>query len=754
MTPDTRPAALLACLFLILGSYALIHTAGFLDLAATQKRDTEPLGPLDRGHIYVQQFTPERPFLSRIDLKYRSSGSGSRSTITLRLREAAGEQIAARTLSIPGKTGIFPASLLFSPQNDSARKVYELAVETDAPSGAVSLMGSDYDAYPQGGLSRNGLPLAQDIGFSTYSRPDPFHLIAAVLRGSSSRLASLLLITLLFGGLCLCAALALTRPRTLIELAAYAAALGAGLPPVLLFLLSAAGLHLTRSALLLALILLLAAFAASGLYARRREPPRLAFRWQPRESMLLLVLLAFALFTRLAQIDDLLVPSGTGGLAHQRILQRIDSRQSIPLDSVYHTGFHSNVFLLHQITGLELPEAALIFGQWLSAVSGLPFYLLARRLLKQPPYALAAAAAWWFLAPIPALLLNWSRYPFLQGLVILPVALTFLVKGSPRPGPVMAGLLLAGLFLSHYGVFAVFCLLAIAAFLSRGPVYRMQAPRSPRILVIGAVIFLPVLIILIARSYALFRDEAWPRFLASAPLNRTAGDYAYFLGHTFTHGGPVLWLMGALGFVLLCVRSARRRSILIASLAVGLALLLLDAAQMLVFRHSASRPVNTLYLLSVPLCILTGFTLKALFQRPRWLTPAFILFALLAGGYNISGVADSAHVFFTAADAQAMDWIRAYTPPDAVFLVNSYPYDGNYQPEDGGGWIPYLTGRRIIFLDSPAAYEQPARSIEQAGADYIYIGSGYGPLAFPVTGDPHYPLLYARAGRFIYQAVR
>jgi hypothetical protein len=729
---------LLAWLVLALGAWYLVHTTAFIDLDATQKRDTEALGPLDRGHTYVQHFTAGKPFLARMEVGFRTSGRGGGSTITLRLQDGAGEEIAARSSSIPRQVGGFQASLPFKPQRDSTGREYALVIQTDAPPGSLSVMGSEYDAYP-GQLLRDGLQIPQDIGFFAYSKPNPFHLLVDVLSGSRARIACLLVISVLFGGLGLAAALALSRSSTLLELAAFSLALGVAIPPLLLLLLSAAGISLTPENLAAVLLAVLAAFLARAAYARRKETARPAsFHWQPRESILLLILLTLAVFTRLAQIHDLLVPSGAGGLAHERLLQRIGSRKQNPLDSIYPTGFHLNVTLLHQLSGAELPEATLVFGQWLNAASGLPLYLLARRLLKQPRYALAAAAAWWFLAPIPALLLNWSRYPFVQGLVLLPVAVTFLLPGSRR-GAVLPALILTGLLLSHYGLFAIFCVVALGAFLLRGGVER------PPILA-AVLISLPLLVLMAVRVYAVLTEGTWSRFIGQGVLAYRGGDPGYVFGHTLTHGGPLVWLLGGLGFALLC---RRRPSTLLISFGAVAALLLLDAGQLLLFHHSASRPANLLYFLSAPLCILCGFALKVLFQRSRWVTAVFILFAALIGGYNISGGADPVNVFFTAADARAMDWIRANTPVQSTFLVDSYPYDGEYQPEDGGGWIPYLTGREITFLDA-AGYEDPARSIEQAGADYIYIGSGYGPLAFPVAGDPDYALIYARDGRFIY----
>jgi hypothetical protein len=69
---------------------------------------------------------------------------------------------------------------------------------------------------------------------------------------------------------------------------------------------------------------------------------------------------------------------------------------------------------------------------------------------------------------------------------------------------------------------------------------------------------------------------------------------------------------------------------------------------------------------------------------------------------------DGSTQLVSQADMQAMDWIRNHTPPEARFLVNSFPaYGGTLVVgSDAGWWIPLLTGRRSTL--PPIVYSSEA----------------------------------------------
>ena len=59
----------------------------------------------------------------------------------------------------------------------------------------------------------------------------------------------------------------------------------------------------------------------------------------------------------------------------------------------------------------------------------------------------------------------------------------------------------------------------------------------------------------------------------------------------------------------------------------------------------------------------------------------------LAGFTGISGIINPVTILFTENDREAMQWITAQTPQDAVFYVDSFQWGTSISPSNGGGWI-------------------------------------------------------------------
>jgi hypothetical protein len=81
---------------------------------------------------------------------------------------------------------------------------------------------------------------------------------------------------------------------------------------------------------------------------------------------------------------------------------------------------------------------------------------------------------------------------------------------------------------------------------------------------------------------------------------------------------------------------------------------------------------------------------------PAVLAAAFVLGSAVVLSPGLEQVLKPrAHQLLTPADARAMAWIRANTPQDARFLVNTFPaYWGSVQAgNDGGWWLSLLSGR-------------------------------------------------------------
>jgi len=755
---------LITILILCGGGYFLLSETYFADVYTAQKRDSKVIGPLDKGHNYSQSFVSNKPYLSRIELAFLSSGYAylDNFQITIHLQDQTHSDLAVARYDIPRFAQIFNIRFSFKPQRHSLNQKYYLLIQTDAPQNIVFLLGSEYNVYREGELFSNGKPTDYDLAFFTYSKPPPFLLLEETIRKSSLRYADILLIGLGFFGLGHLVTSIFLTSDDIVERFGYALVLGVAVPPIILFSLSLFAIKLTKIniGLVLAGLLFLAIALrfvrskgkATSLWALvfKLQKSREAFvGFRSGETIAIGAVFVFVLLTRVIQINDLIVPSGVGGLAHQRILDKIVEKGEIPVDSIYHMGFHSNVLLVNVVTDLSLPEATLLFGQWLSAASGLSFYLLARKILKDPLLASISAALYWFVAPIPAYMINWSRYPFLQGMTLMPVAFSSFANDHEflRSNKAILVMLLVGLLLSHYGVFLLTMTSLLTVFLRKVCVKRPNQFQVKAILSI-VIISLPPLLIIAIKSYIIATQGPWNSFIQQGAVAMTWEDYEYIFGHTLRHGGGMIWLLGILGFALLLLHNFE---LLPLTIIWGFSLLGLNWLQVKVTSHTVLGFANILYFLAIPLPILGGLALKFILNNNRWLSFLMLAMIVLVGGYNISGIVNPRNVFFSSVDRAAMQWIEMNTRPDSIFLISSYPYDGNYKPEDGGGWITYLTGRETAFLQNESEYKNIAYFIDQMEVDYIYIGSGYGDLATFVVSNPKYNLVYAQNGILIYE---
>ncbi len=109
-------------------------------------------------------------------------------------------------------------------------------------------------------------------------------------------------------------------------------------------------------------------------------------------------------------------------MAHERIVQKIIENGGVHADSIYHIGFHSVVYLLSFFLNYSIPEIIVLFGQLLSIISGLTFDLLAKWIINNSYCVKFASVLLLFWSQFPNYLINWSRYPYLLGLTILPLA--------------------------------------------------------------------------------------------------------------------------------------------------------------------------------------------------------------------------------------------------------------------------------------------------------------------------------------------
>lgn len=404
----------------------------------------------------------------------------------------------------------------------------------------------------------------------------------------------------------------------------------------------------------------------------------------------------------------------------------------------YHFGFHANVALAHWLTGAGVPGTVVWLGQVLNALAVPLSYVLATRVLRLTPRAaLWSAAIVGFGLTLPAGFINWGRYTQLTGqIVLVPLLVVWAalaehaidgwrggfgraLLASPRL-LALAALLLACQILTHYLV-TLLAALFVAAYLLALGLRRagwrddaLIAGRAGLAAAGGLLLTLPWLLNL-ANGYLVRNADAFVSGGVSA--DRIAGYAALPNIVPVYASGPAL-LLAFLG----CCAALWRREWRAALPAAWSALLVVAVSPQVVGLPGAGiidslTGLNPLYLTLPPLA---GYALAlgeaklvaaSRSTRTSWLgrVPGVVaLLALVGTTAGWQSQIASATPMVTPADLTAAAWIGQNTPPDARFLVNSFPaYGGTIVAgTDAGMWLPLLAGRAVTVPPSTYGSER------------------------------------------------
>ncbi|MFQ3633025.1 DUF6541 family protein [Roseiflexus sp.] len=514
------------------------------------------------------------------------------------------------------------------------------------------------------------------------------------------------------------------RDHTLstIERIGVAWGVGAALPPILLLPADLASLPWNRITTLAYVVL-----AASIWLITIRRRTKASVHAPPDNSTnrrtdpgvvvaLMIGLLALALLARLYTTRDMLVGSNVDSYHHTLIVQLLIERQGLfqswepyaPLATfTYHYGFHANAAFVHWLTGTPAPRAVVEVGQMMNAATLLAVFVLAVRLTGSAIAGVWAALVVGFYNTLPAFLTFWGRNPFVTSHIILVAVLIVWMAAIEAPRRdwrlmALAGIVSAGLALSHYQT----TILAAPMLLIYLVAFRLHAaPRDilatlGRATIIGAValaLILPWLLNVtggyLDRNVAhATRPEAAAGQILAAAVPSIAPLYLK---------SPVI--AAALIGALLAARQRAWRALLLAGWVL--------TSLVIAMPHLVGLPgtgvvqgdvvAMMLYLAVAPLA---GITLASICDMLERMTARLAVFPIAAVIIFVSAwgagwqrdLVPSYMRMVTPADAQAMEWIRAHTPPDARFIVNSHPIYGGDMivGTDAGWWLPFFTGRQ------------------------------------------------------------
>ncbi len=812
-------AKILLFFSLLLSAVLLSGCAEIPDVV--QSRYSEPVGEIRGARTVGQTFVAHQDGLSRIDVLLATYARKNTHSVTFRLKRSpdAGDDIAAITFSAAKVKDNAFHQFTFAPIPDSKGQAYFFVIESpqSSPGNAITIWHDPGDAYDEGAMVVDGQATDGDLAFRTYyGRLGD--LASDVRSGLDLGLALLVLAALLFTlpGSALLVLLPAGEDFDLVQRLILSVGLSVALFPLLLYGSTNLGFRLDRTKAA-GLLVICGVVFCWGLYRAKRRSPELvrgvpaagslcepedpqqvgdsyqrprpgvhhgvksspAGAWFFQHGGLAPCLLAFvfalSLAVRLLMIRGMPYPAWSDSYHHTIISQMIAEggaipqsyRPYIPLDTfAYHFGFHSTVAFFHWITGLGIPQAVLVVGQILNALSVLSIYLLARYLTEDRWAALASALIVGLLSVMPAYYVNWGRYPQLGGQVVFPVAAVLTLKCLAAArldyrGLISTALAASGLFLTHYRVVLFYALFVVVYLFCQSWSYRREIRKVVRLWLrafllaaLSLIVVAPWLRLLISEFAAKIQQAPAHGFELDAAYNLISWDIILSLGLR-----PGVLIMAALG-ALWGLWRRDKRAVLVAVWTVSLFAL----ANPHVLGLPGVGLVNNgtvVMALYMPGSILAGFlvsyvhrALVPALERERVIaserqpqvctqSPAFkckhswrllrrsaprndtnagliaaalhcalavvvILVSLWGAGDTLQLLTPQTF-FVTPSDLKAMTWIRENVPQDAVFAINthfwlSYAAIGT----DAGYWIPFLTGRKTTLppmLYSEGSYE-------------------------------------------------
>lgn len=626
------------------------------------------------------------------------------------------------------------------------------------------------------GNELNGSESGRDLVFQSYDQATPFQVLAAWMTLWPDLL--LLLEFTLFFGLIGGGILYLIRPDGKfagVNDLILASACGLSFFPILIFAMSLLHLRITLWLLVaavggLAVLVIVAAVLRNRRHGKQPGPAASDWRkWVSPEggktfasALCIAGTGLLALVVRVLQVKDVYVPLWTDGLAHTQDIARILAEGGLPSGVLYHLGFHMNTAVWALFTGVSLPHLTLLMGQWLLAMAGFSFYLVAYQITGRVLPAWLSVIGLWFFSSLPGYLINWGRYPFLLGLVLLPAVVFSILevfqKGRFRDY-VLALILVCGLFLSHYGTISL-CASLLFSFGLHSAWKRRQSLRADffddwmrfkkRLWLTGAVLLVFALI-LISRLAPLFQNQQMAVIIQQSLLTAENMNYADVLQLNLSAAGAWVWGAALLGIII--ADFLDRRSLAIVGGWV-LAQPVLIWLQRPFLGEAVASYNNWLLILSFPASILAGIFVEWLLyqvasSQPDWgaklphplfsgwrpaiawtgLALALVGFPIQTANINLDTI------LFGAADQPAMEWIRDHIPASARFLINSN-YWGTLRitPSDGGSWLSLMTGCPSLYIEDPTT--DLSAFIRDHSVDYVYLGHGTGFLQPEVFSDP------------------
>jgi hypothetical protein len=449
-----------------------------------------------------------------------------------------------------------------------------------------------------------------------------------------------------------------------------------------------------------------------------------------------------SLSIRLVMVRDLSAPAWVDSVHHALLGKLVVMNGGIPESytpfvdigtSNYHPGFHVTLAIFQWLSQLDISMALLLLGQVINAFMVFSTYLFTTTLVKNQSAGLVAAFFTGLVTPMPAYYTSWGRYTQLAGLVILPAAIaivypfledntrqltsiiSYLKKRESLANISLITILLAGLFLTHYRVFAfeitLISVISIFAFYSW---YKEKILKFKFIHYF--FVFLSVSLLSIIILIPWLPDTIRTLFVPSLVWSQSApaklfGDFSWNL--LTSARGIYSLVIAMVGFLWAIIQRKVFAWILGAWL-----VLLFVFANLNVWSLPGSNFINNTSVvisLFLPISVFCGFIISWLLTGWHHLIPGKFNYFYIAGVIVASFVLawitskplitilNPTTLIFREIDRPALAWIKEHIPSEEVILINPFSWGyGLYAGNDGGFWISPLSER--VTLPPPVLY--------------------------------------------------
>lgn len=813
-------------LFLLVLSACLSGCIQLNDPETTQDDQSQVIGSASREVTLGQTIHSKQPTPANLQIFLKAKpGSPQDALAVIELFSRPGEQQPLATFNYPLRvlTSGNAVSVPLAAVNDVTGEDFFLAIRTT--DGSVQILGRDEDAYPYGTAYQDGSPISADMAFRLsydYGFIDFFNDLSKWL-GSIWLIIPLATFLWLPGWLVL-AMLGLQQGRDWGEKVALSVGLSLALIPLLLLWTTTLGLRWSLPGIYLITIALWV-FYFKRIYQGWRKQSKTQKIIHDRQawgySLGLLVVFLVSLAIRLIMVRDLATPPWVDSIHHATITRLVIETGAFPANYLplidignasYHPGFHAGLAAFVALARIDLPRGMLIYGQVLNALIVFAAYLFTNVLVKNRLAALLAALFAGLFSPMPAYYTSWGRYTQLAGLLILPVAfaltitLTQSLSGSRRllhlwnPSRekkdttrqilliiLVAAVAAGGLLLVHFRVL-IFFICLVVAWLIVNTLARVRMPGAKN------TVAIQLATLALEAAAAIILTLPWfPALLITLKatterVTRTAVPWFSDFSWTYLNNGLGVYLLALAGVGLIWGFYQRRRFSPILLLWVFFLYAIANIGVVLPALNGNINNTSVTISLFFPITCLAGYLIAWVYTgwkniigvERRWIAQTGFIILILATSIYASRtlvtILNPVTILTRQADLEAIDWIDANLPQDAVFAVNPFLWGyGVYAGSDGGFWISPLAGRQTIpppvlsGLDYRSQASQETRRLSQqileesrdpfklsqtlsnAGVSYVFLGGKAGAFSSEIfSGSRYFQEIFNKNGVRIY----